>query len=71
MIESYGFDNKVFKNYIMVWRVVFILFRLILLFKELVYFNRILCKYNVDYFIWLVYWDEDFEKISGMKYRGF
>lgn len=70
LTESYGFDNKVPKNYTMVRRAVLTPSRLILLSKEPVYFNRILRQYNADYFIRLVYRDEDFEKISGMKYRG-
>lgn len=70
LTESYGFVNKVPKNYTMVRRAVLTPSRFILLSKEPVYFNRILRQYNADYFIRLVYRDEDFEKISGMKYRG-
>lgn len=67
LTESVEFTNKVPQNYTMVRRAVLTPSRLILLSKEPVYYNRILRQYNADYFIRIVYRDEDFDKVCGLK----
>lgn len=69
LTENCEVDNKVPQNYTMVRRAVLTPSRLILLSKEPVYFNRIVRQYNTDYFIRLVYRDEDFDKLCGIKSR--
>lgn len=58
------YKNELLFYYFMVVRMVLIFIKFLFLFKELVFQNRIVCEYGEDYFIRVVFWDEDFEKIS-------